>query len=162
MCKKDKKIVGVCGGKWGKSEVGKTTIVNILSKHLDFYPLSFTDPVKDVARRLFRWNGIMDSGGKILLDDICRTGKKISENYWRDMAIVRIPKDVNKIVFDDVYFDNEFRFIEDNNGLIIKVNKRGFDTPDVLFNTIDVDNNKSIIDLQRTVLAIVNNFLIDN
>jgi broad-specificity NMP kinase len=57
---KSPEMIGICGGKWGDSGVGKTTVSNILAKTLDYYPISFIEPVKEAAKKYFDWNGTMD------------------------------------------------------------------------------------------------------
>ena len=156
----NKKImIGICGGSWKNSGVGKTTVANILAKNFGFHPVSFIDPVKDIAKRMYGWDGIMDDNAKVTLDRICRTGREISEHYWRDMAIIRIPADKKRIVFDDVYFDNEFRVIVENGGIILKVVKKGFETPIIPCMTVEINNDGTLQDLQRSVLLAVNEAL---
>lgn len=150
-------MVGVCGGAWGDSGVGKTTVVNILVKSMGFYPVSFVDPVKDIARKFFEWDGKMDKEARILLDRICRMGRGISEDYWRDLTVARIPKDEagDRIVFDDVWFPNEVKMIASSGGIVLRVIKQGFESPVLPCETIDIDNDGSMIDLQRmAVLAV--------
>lgn len=147
-------MIGICGGTWGDGGVGKTTVANILAKQLGFYPVSFIDPVKEIAKKFFGWDGKIDSEARVLLDRICRMGRSISENYWRDLAVSRIPKDAscNKIVFDDVWFDNEVRMIIDGGGKIIRVTKRSHNFLPLPCETIDIPNEDSLLSLQRLVM----------
>lgn len=148
----DRLLVGVCGGSWEKPGVGKTTVANILAKNFSFHPVSFIDPVKDVAKRLFGWDGTMDDKARVLLDRICRVGREVSEHYWRDMALSRVPADQKRIVFDDMYFEDEFRMIVENKGIVLRVVRSGFGTPSVPCETVDVSNDGSLNELQRSVL----------
>jgi hypothetical protein len=147
-------MVGICGGSWEKPGIGKTTVANVLTKHLGFYPVSFIDPVKDIAKRLYGWDGKMDQSARIMLDRICRMGREISEHYWRDMTLIRIPTDKTKIVFDDVYFANEFKAIVENGGIVLRVVRNGFDMPVVPCVSIDISNDGTLNDLQRSVLLV--------
>ena len=147
-------MIGICGGAWGDGGVGKTTVANILAKNMDFHPVSFLDPVKDVARKFFGWDGTMDKDARILLDRLCRMGRSISEDYWRDLTVARIAKDTagNKIVFDDVWFPNEVKMIMSSGGIILRIIKKGYDSPVLPCETIDIENDNSILDLQRRVI----------
>jgi len=154
-----KVMVGVCGGSWEKPGIGKTTVVNLLAKHFGFHPVSFADPVKDVARRMFDWDGMMDDKARVLLDRVCRVGREISEHYWRDLAMVRLPPDKDRIAFDDVYFDDEFQAIVGNGGIVIRVVRKGFDIPKVPCETVDIQNDGNLLDLQRSVFVAAEEFL---
>ena len=145
-------MVGICGGSWEKPGIGKTTVANILAKHLGFHPVSFIDPVKEVAKRMFGWDGTMDDAARVMLDRICRLGREITEDYWRDMTLVGLPADKKRIAFDDVYFDNEFRIIAENKGVILRLFRKGFGTPPVPCMTVEVNNDGTLQDLQRSVL----------
>jgi hypothetical protein len=101
----------------------------------------------------------MDAEARLLLDRICRSGREISEHYWRDMTVIRLPKEAKRIAFDDVYFEDEFRLIVENKGLVIRVTRDGFETPKVPCEAVDIANNFGILELQRSVLATVNGFL---
>lgn len=151
-----RKLVGICGGQWGDSGVGKTTLANILAKEMGFYPASFAEPIKDVARKIFGWDGAMNAESRLLLDRICRMGRSISEDYWRDLVMTRLPKDQDKIAFDDVYFDNEMRLIIGNGGIIVRIVRGGFNTPTFPCVTIDIENNGSLTDFsKKSVLTLL-------
>jgi len=150
-------MVGICGGSWENSNVGKTTVANILVKHMDFYPVSFIDPVKEVARKFFNWQGKKEHEDRVLLDQICRMGRSISEDYWRDLTLAKIHAETqkDKIVFDDVWFANEVKMIVDNKGIVLRVTKKGYDSPVLPCETLDIENDGSILDLQRRVTLMI-------
>jgi hypothetical protein len=149
------KMVGICGGAWGDGGVGKTTVANILAKKMGFYPMSFVDPVKDLAKKFFGWDGKMDSDARILLDRICRLGRGISEDYWMNLTLARIPSEVDKVVFDDVMFDNEAKMIVSAGGVVVRVEKTGHSNPLMPCDLASLDNNGSLIDLNRMAVLIV-------
>jgi hypothetical protein len=91
----------------------------------------------------------MDIEGRILLDGICRTGRKISEDYWRNLVVSKIPKTITKVVFDDVYFDNEVRLITGSSGFVIRVTKKGQDLISLPCETIDISNDGSLSEFQK-------------
>jgi len=149
------KVIGICGGSWGDGGVGKTTAVNIMSKQMGFYPASFMDPVKDVAKKHFGWDGKMTPDSRVLLDQICRRGRMISENYWRDLSILRIPKEAEKIVFDDLWFDNEAQFVVGCGGFVVRITKQGHLSPELRLEATDVPNDKTLRDFQRELMMAV-------
>jgi len=153
---KDKRLlVGVCGGQWGDGGVGKTAVVNILTKHMGFYPTSFSTPVKDVAKKLFGWNGKMDTDARILLDQICKMGRGISEHYWINLTLINIPNEAKKIVVDDIWFDNEASMIEQCGGFVLRIIRPGYEYTPLSCNTIDIVNDGTLAQLQRKVLLAV-------
>ena len=147
-------MIGVCGGSWEKPGVGKTTVVNILAKQMQFYPISFIDPVKDLAKQFFGWDGSMNSESRILLDRICRLGRSIAEDYWMNLSLVRAAKASigNKIIFDDVWFANEAKMIIASGGIVVRVKKNDHNSPVLPCETLDIDNNGSLVELQRTLI----------
>lgn len=154
-------MIGICGGTWENSAVGKTTVVNILAKKLGYYPISFMEPVREAAKKYFDWDGNMNSEAKVLLDRICRMGRTISEDYWMNLTLSRIPKEDNiKIVFDDLWFDNEVKMITSNGGIIFRVTKDGISSPTLPCEMIEISNNGSVADLQTRTLLIVSDALL--
>lgn len=154
-------MIGICGGTWESSTVGKTTVVNILAKKLGYYPISFMEPVREAAKKYFDWDGNMNSEAKVLLDRICRMGRTISEDYWMNLTLSRIPKEDNlKIVFDDLWFDNEVKMITSNGGIIFGVTKEGISSPILPCEMIEISNNGSVADLQTRTLLIVSDALL--
>jgi len=158
---KSPEMIGICGGIWGNSGVGKTTVVNILAKKLGYYPVSFLEPIKEAAKKYFDWDGRMNSDSKVLLDRICRMGRTISEDYWMNLTLSKIPKDENiKIVFDDLWFENEVKMITSNGGIIFKVTKDGLDSINLPCEMVEIPNDGSIINLQTRALLIVSEALL--
>ena len=153
------KMVGICGGSWGDGGVGKTAVANIISKQMGFYPISFVDPVKDLAKKFFGWDGKMDKEARILLDGICRLGRGISEDYWMNLTLARIPHEVEKIVFDDVMFDNEAKMIASSGGVVVVVEKAGHSSPIMPCEVVHLDNNGSLADLNRMSVLIISQAL---
>ena len=129
------------------------------SSKMGFYPVSFLDPVKDVAKKMFGWDGQMTPDARIMLDGICRSGMKISEGYWRDLTLVRIPKTETKLVFDDVWFDNEAKWIVANGGFVVRVTKDGYPSPVMTCDTIDIPNDKSLTEFKRMIVLHVSKAL---
>lgn len=150
-------VIGICGGQWGDGGVGKTTVANIIAKSIGFYPASFVDPVKQLAKEFFGWDGKMDDKARILLDGVCRVGRRISENYWLDLTVTRIPKDgtIEKIVFDDVWFPNEAVWISDCGGVVFMVTRPGHTNPSLPCETVEISNDGSLSSLQHLAPLII-------
>ena len=148
-------MIGVCGGSWGDGGVGKTTVVNTVTKSLHFYPVSFVEPVKDIAKKFFQWNGTMNPDARVLLNNICRMGRSISEDYWRDLTVTRIPQETKRVIFDDVWFPNEAKMIASNGGIMIRVLKAGYESPVLPCEMLDIFNDGSLADLQTRTSMLV-------
>jgi hypothetical protein len=155
-----KTIIGFCGGKWGESGVGKTTAAGFLVEK-GFFLVSFSDPIEKVARAQCGWDGDRGRAGKNLLDKVCRSGRKTSEDYWLNLALKSLPSDRDRIVFDDVYFENEFRFIKSQGGKVIRILRPptldadlSFDPDETVFNKGGMDNFKDAILLAVNGLGI--------
>ena len=150
-------VIGLCGGKWNDGGVGKSTVANILAKQLGFFPVSLVDPVKDVAKEFFGWDGKMDDATRILLDRICRIGRSISEGYWLDLTVSKIPKDgsVRRVVFDDVWFPNEARWIAGCGGIMFAVTRPGHEMPVMPCETVELPNGGTLAELYGRIPLIV-------
>jgi len=155
------KIIGFCGGSFGSNGVGKTTAANFVVKEFGFHYCSLSNAVEQSAIKLCKWDGKKDKDGLIILNQVCASGRKINENYWLNITLASIPKDVNKVVFDDVYFKNEINFIKSKNGIIMHIGRDGFEEPEADYYMSDlnsaymVGNNSTIEDFQKTICIIV-------
>jgi hypothetical protein len=102
----------------GKAGVGKSRsaayVVDYLSKtyNLEGYINPFAFGVKELAKKGYGWDGVKDTKGRKLLQDIGRIGREYNENIWVDKALQRFysgetvfPKDF--VIFDDWRFPNE-------------------------------------------------------
>jgi hypothetical protein len=125
MTKISNMVVGFCGGNFCSHCAGKTTAANFLVKKHNFYLCDLLNPVEESAMKLCNWDGKKDKNGLSILNQVCESGRKINENYWLNISLASIPKNVDKIVFDNVYFKNESEFIV-NNGFLIYVERIGF------------------------------------
>ena len=156
-------VMGLCGGRWGDGGVGKTTVANVLAKQGGFYPASPVDPVKDIAKEFFGWDGRMDDAARLLLDHICRVGRRISEGYWLDLAIAKVPKDgsVGRLVLDDVWFPNEAVWVAGCCGILFRVTRPGHDTPTLPCETVEIPNHGTLAELQRVAVLVVEKAMVD-
>jgi hypothetical protein len=154
----DRVMIGFCGGKWGELGVGKTTATKFLVEK-GFCLVSFLDPVERVAKSQCGWNGIKDQSGRYILDAVCRGGRKVAEDYWLNMALKSIPGDEDKIVFDDVYFANEHRFIKASGGWVIEILRPPIPDADLDFDPdASVMNKGGMDNFRDSVLATISQF----
>jgi len=153
-------IVGFCGGKWGEPGVGKTTAAGFLVER-GFHLVSFSTPIEKIARTQCGWDGDRGKPGKDILDGVCRSGRQVTEDYWLNLAIKLIPKDAETLVFDDVYFLNEYHFIKSQGGFIVEILRPPvpkadllFDPDGVVFNKGDLSNFQEAITLTLKGLGV--------
>jgi len=115
----DKQIVGICCGRFGDPMADKLCHDTALSlvDGMGFKMERFCKPVEEVAKI------VMGGASPTLqtIDGVCRTGRMITENYWLNIAASRIDPSSNKIVFCDVFFSNESRYIRASGGMVIKI-----------------------------------------
>ena len=155
------KIIGFCGGSFGSNGVGKTTAANFVVKEFGFHYCSLSNAVEQSAIKLCKWDGKKDKDGLIILNQVCASGRKINENYWLNITLASIPKNVDKVVFDDVYFKNEINFIKSKDGTIINIERNGYVQPETDYYAVDLNlsynipNNSTIEDFQKTIRIIV-------
>jgi hypothetical protein len=125
-------MVGICCGVFGDPSAEK--IRRIASASLadgsGFKIMSFCEPVRQVAK--------MVTGSKepdlSTVNGVCITGRRIAENYWLNITLSRMDPVCDKIVFYDVFFSNEYRYIKSQGGLVVKL--RVDDVPDGDFDFI--------------------------
>ena len=151
----DRTIIGFCGGKWGCSGVGKTTAARFLVDK-GFRLVSFSDPIERVAKAQAGWNGVRDAAGKRILDAVCRGGRKVSEDYWTHLVMKSIPSEEKKIVFDDIWFANERRFIKSSGGWVIEIIRPLVPASDLDFEVdASVFNKGGFDDFRESILSAV-------
>lgn len=106
----------------GRAGVGKTTAGNYMQTHLSkLHGLrvalsGFANPVKDIARSVFKWDGKKDDKGRRLLQVIgTDAGRDYNENIWVEYFLDSQLNSLfpNHIVLvDDWRFPNEKSFFE--------------------------------------------------
>jgi len=146
-------FIGFCGGNLCSNGVGKTTAANHLVKKHNFYLCDLMKPVEESAKKLSNWDGKKDANGLSIINQSCISGRKINENYWLNLAISSIPKNITKIVFDNVCFKNEADFIKRNGGFVIHIEREGFQeiVPDFITDIAITRNNGSINDFEEKI-----------
>jgi len=149
-------IVGLYGGKWGRPGVGKTTVAGILASERSFVVLSLTSFIAEAIKN----SAGQEHVNRQSIDRVCRMGRKISEDFWLNLAMQKLGLDANRIVLDDLYFENEYRMVKDHNGLIIKVIRPGIDEDDYGFEPdVAIRNDATLDHLKQRVLSAIDTHL---
>ena len=87
----------------GKMCYGKTTLANIIREFDRDYKIhSFGQKVKDIAKDLF----LMQNKDRTLLTSIGTKMREIDSNVWANYTI-NMGKDFDKVVIDDLRYQNE-------------------------------------------------------
>jgi len=99
----------------GKMCYGKTTVANIIKKYDDEYQIfSFGQKVKDIATDLFD----MQNKDRTLLTSIGTKMREIDSDIWAKY-IIKNCRDLENVVIDDLRYQNEYRYLIENNFKII-------------------------------------------
>ena len=99
----------------GKMCYGKTTVANIIKKYDDEYRIfSFGQKVKDIATDLFD----MQNKDRTLLTSIGTKMREIDSDIWAKY-IIKNCIDLENVVIDDLRYQNEYRYLIENNFKII-------------------------------------------
>ena len=101
----------------GKMCSGKTYISDILIKKYNLKKYSFGQKVKDIAKDLFK----MEYKNRILLQTLADKMKEIDKDIWIKYILSEINSDSN-IIIDDLRFENELKYLQENNFIIIRLN----------------------------------------
>lgn len=127
-------IIGLAGRKG----VGKDTAADYIISHYRFQKLAFADPLKEICRILFLLNDaqLYDPIEKERVDerwgwsprqmfqkigtDICRN--HIRPDIWIHHMQLRIHPNKN-FVISDVRFENERKWIEENGGIVLFIDR---------------------------------------
>ena len=146
-------VVGFCGGSFVANGVGKTTAANLLVKKHNFHLCNLSSPIEESAKKLCKWDGKKDKNGLSILNQVCASGRKINQDYWFNISLASIPKNTDKVVFDNVYFNNEVDFIHKNGGFVIRIEREGFQEfiPYFITDIAIVRNDGSLNDFEKKI-----------
>ena len=99
----------------GKMCYGKTTVANIIKEYDNEYQIfSFGQKVKDIATDLFD----MQNKDRTLLTSIGTKMREIDSDIWAKY-IIKSCRDLENVVIDDLRYQNEYRYLIENNFKII-------------------------------------------
>jgi dephospho-CoA kinase len=98
----------------GKMQVGKTTAADHLVRHHGFAKHALADPIKEVARSDFDWDGSKDERGRRLLQEIGTVGRAYDRDLWLRRLARRLAEEAPaRVVVDDVRLEREVAFLEE-------------------------------------------------
>jgi hypothetical protein len=147
----------------GQIGSGKDTAANYIIHNYNFVKLSFGSILKDVVSCIYNWDRNMLEG----VTEESRIWRETIDSFWNitpRQALISIGTDLfrnhydeniwiksleNKIskldkniIINDCRFINEVKFIKQRGGIIIKINRDGYNKVEAEINLID----KSLID----------------
>jgi hypothetical protein len=108
----------------GKSYAAAYTQKVLLQKYKRVSIIPFAGAVKRIAKDSFFWDGIKDAKGRRLLQVIgTEAGREYDTDMWIKHMMAAIAKNSfpDVVIIDDVRFPNEFDYIRNSNGKIIRV-----------------------------------------
>jgi hypothetical protein len=118
-------LIGLCG--YGR--VGKTTtalaVRDIISNEGEVTILPFAEPLKDLARYYFGWDGTKDERGRRLLQSLgTEVGRNWDPEFWVKKWTASATEIMSRgaaIISDDVRFDNEASAIKALGGVVVRL-----------------------------------------
>jgi hypothetical protein len=148
------KIIGICGGKYGEAKVGKTSAAEAVRDGLDFFYVSLAKPIMDVCL------ASSQEPNPENLNEICIRGRKISKDYWLNLALADIPEGTESIVLDDLWFEEEASFVTSQGGMVIEINRPGVEKDPFrdFVPCIEFDNDLTEEELRVSVVNIVSRY----
>lgn len=149
-------IIGISG----KKRSGKDTVAKLIANHLDCDILSFATPVKEVTALMMGYekDEFLSDNCKdkiyTFIDGKTITGREllqmvgtdcmrniINETVWITNMNNRILSSKKKyIIIPDVRFDNEYNYIKNNNGIIIRTERTDLKSNDTHISENMLDN----------------------
>lgn len=93
-------------------QVGKTTAADRLVARHGFVKYALADPIKEIARRGFGWDGRKDARGRRLLQEIGTVGRNYDPDLWLDRFAARLALEAPaRAVVDDLRLAREAAFL---------------------------------------------------
>ena len=119
-------VIGLNGKfRHGKSYLAKHITEEAERQGLRAETVSFAEPLKDLCRREFGWDGVKDARGRLLLQTVgTDAGRSYNENIWVDKWMERVrglSGSVDLVISDDMRFPNEVDAIESMGGVTCRV-----------------------------------------
>lgn len=96
----------------GRMQVGKTTAADHLVERHGFVKYALADPIKEIARIGFGWDGVKDDRGRRLLQEVGDVGRTYDPDLWLDRFAARLEADrPERAVVDDVRLAREVDYL---------------------------------------------------
>lgn len=103
-------------------QVGKTTAADHLVERHGFVKYALADPIKEIARHDFGWDGVKDDRGRRLLQEIGDVGRHYDADLWLDRFAARLESDrPPRAVVDDVRLEREVAHLRSLGFLVLRV-----------------------------------------
>ncbi len=108
----------------GKMQVGKTTAADHLVASHGFRKYALADPIKEIARRDFAWDGAKDERGRRLLQEIGSVGRAYDPEIWLRRLAERMEQDgAPRVVVDDVRLRREVTFLTSLGFTVVRIDR---------------------------------------
>lgn len=112
-------------GLLGYGTSGKDAVGSILVRDHGFTRLAFADPLKDIARDLYGWNGAKDDAGRRLLQSVgMEYRERMGADYWLRRVFEQYDPSVPTVI-TDVRLPNEIDAIRERGGLLLRIDRPG-------------------------------------
>jgi hypothetical protein len=152
----------------GFKESGKTSA----AKAIQGVHLHFADPVKNIAKICFGWDGNKDDRGRKLLQIIgTDAGRAYNPDIWVNAMKEKIAEagPGQTIVIDDLRFNNEAELVKGLGGIIILIKRDGYTSDghasekgiDRKYVDITINCSGTVEDLQKLVLESIKKSYLD-
>jgi hypothetical protein len=108
----------------GKMQVGKTTAADHLVHRHGFVKYALADPIKEIARDAFEWDGEKDERGRRLLQEIGTVGRHYDSELWLRRLEARLESDSSpRAVVDDVRLAREVAYLERRGFKVVRIDR---------------------------------------
>lgn len=154
-------IFGVTGNPLTAKTDGKTTVAQFLVDELDAAYIDLTAPVRAAADALaIGIEPMSDTEYRSFLNDICASGRKQDVNYWLHLALQSIPRQNSNrnLVFDNVFFYNEYLFIKSSQGFVFQVSRGPLGEELEFVPDVVIRNTGSLDDLHKLTIQHLSSF----
>jgi hypothetical protein len=93
-------------------QVGKTTAADRLVERHGFVKYALAEPIKEIARTGFGWDGRKDARGRRLLQEIGTVGRNYAPDLWLERFAARLAREApDRAVIDDLRLTREAEFL---------------------------------------------------
>ena len=93
-------------------QVGKTTAADRLAERHGFVKYALAEPIKEIARSGFGWDGRKDARGRRLLQEVGTVGRNYRGDIWLDRFAARLAaEEPSRAVVDDLRLEREERYL---------------------------------------------------
>lgn len=94
-------------------QVGKTTCADHLVRRYGFVKHALADPIKEIARESFGWDGSKNVRGRRLLQELGTVGRHYDPDIWLDRLAGKLrATDPVDVVVDDLRLAREVAYLE--------------------------------------------------